>query len=208
MENDMYDYLCQRARAITDAAPRGLTTLEQWLSERPGRVQQLYEMMGISELLNQDRQPPVDTITSSVRRVGYRIDNLHFQSTPRLYVTANLYVPEAAEKSKLPAVLYLCGHGESPRSYYQAHVRRFAELGFVALIIDPINAGELSGYHHGAFHEGWWHWYSRGYTPAGVELYNAIRAIDLLESLSFVDRHRIAVTGISGGGATSWWVAA
>ena len=73
----------------------------------------------------------------------------------------------------MPAVLYLSGHSESSRAHYQAHLRRFAQLGFVALAIDPIHLGELEGYHHGLFREGWWHWYSRGYTPAGVELFNA-----------------------------------
>ena len=81
-------------------------------------------------------------------------------------------------------------------------------LGFVALVIDTIHLGELEGYHHGLFQEGWWQWYSRGYTPAGVELLNAIRAIDFLQSLPYVDGDRIGVTGISGGGATSWWLAA
>ena len=52
----------------------------------------------------------------------------------------------------------------------------------------------------------WW-WNSRGYTPAGVEAWNGIRAIDLLESLDFVDKYRIGVTGRSGGGAYSWWIA-
>jgi hypothetical protein len=41
-----------------------------------------------------------------------------------------------------------------------------------------------------------------------VELLNAIRAIDFLQSLPYVDGDRIGVTGMSGGGATSWWVAA
>jgi cephalosporin-C deacetylase-like acetyl esterase len=143
-----------------------------------------------------------------LERDGYRIENLHFQSMPRLYVAGNLYVPTDGKRERMPAALYLCGHSESPREYYQAHLRRFAQLGFVTLAIDTIQLGETNGYHHGPFREGWWHWYSRGYTPAGVELFNAIRAVDLLQSLSCVDGERIGVTGISGGGATSWWLAA
>ena len=53
----------------------------------------------------------------------------------------------------------------------------------------------------------WW-WNSRGYTPAGVEAWNGIRAIDLLESLDYVDKSRIGITGRSGGGAYTWWIAA
>jgi len=53
----------------------------------------------------------------------------------------------------------------------------------------------------------WW-WPARGYTPAGIECWNGIRAIDYLQSRPEVDLERIAVTGISGGGAASFWIAA
>ena len=48
----------------------------------------------------------------------------------------------------------------------------------------------------------------RGYTPAGVEAWNCIRALDYLQSRKEVDGERIGVTGRSGGGAYSWWIAA
>lgn len=205
----IYDYLCSRARTICDAAPQGLTEREQWREQRADRVRRFCAMMGVSEAMSGEDRPPLSfTVTASIKRNGYRIENLYLQTMPKLYVAANLYVPELNKEARAPAVLYLCGHSDFPRGYYQAHLRRLAQLGFVALVLDTINVGELVGYHHGAFHEGWWQWYSRGYTPAGVELYNAIRAVDFMELLPFVDRNRIGVTGISGGGATSWWLAA
>lgn len=205
----IYDYVCGHARRITDAAPRELGTPEQWWQQRPHRVKQFYEMMGLPELQPREERLPVKaTVTGVLKRKGHRVENLYFETMPRLYVGGNLYVPTNQLRKRLPAVLYLSGHSESPRAYYQAHPRRLAQLGFVALAIDTIHLGELEGYHHGPFKEGWWHWYSRGYTPAGVELFNAIRAIDFLQSLPYVDSERIGATGISGGGATSWWLAA
>jgi hypothetical protein len=53
----------------------------------------------------------------------------------------------------------------------------------------------------------WW-WQSLGYTPAGIECWNAIRALDYLQGRPEVDPKRLGVTGRSGGGATSWWLAA
>jgi hypothetical protein len=53
----------------------------------------------------------------------------------------------------------------------------------------------------------WW-WNSRGYTPAGVEAWNCIRALDYLETRKEVDSNRFGVTGRSGGGAYSWWISA
>lgn len=204
----IYDHLCRQARLITDAAPHGLSAPEKWWEQRPKRMRQYYEMMGLSDVLETgERSAPEPVVTGVLERDGYRIENLYFQSMPHLYVAGNLYVPNG-RRDRMPVVLYLCGHSEFPRGYYQAHMRRFAQLGFVSLAIDTIQLGESNGYHHGPFQEGWWHWYSRGYTPAGVELFNAIRAVDFLQSLEFVDGDRIGVTGISGGGATSWWLAA
>jgi hypothetical protein len=62
--------------------------------------------------------------------------------------------------------------------------------------------------HHGTYHQGRWDWVSRGYTPAGTEVWNAMRAIDYLQSRPDVDPDRIGVTGLSGGGAMSWDLAA
>ena len=44
--------------------------------------------------------------------------------------------------------------------------------------------------------------------PAAVELLNGIRGLDLLTQRPEVDAQRLGVTGISGGGAVSWWIAA
>jgi hypothetical protein len=53
-----------------------------------------------------------------------------------------------------------------------------------------------------------WYWHSLGYTPAGPEVWNAIRALDYLETRPEVDAKRVGVTGISGGGAVTWYTAA
>jgi cephalosporin-C deacetylase-like acetyl esterase len=53
-----------------------------------------------------------------------------------------------------------------------------------------------------------WHWLSLGYTPAGVEVWNAIRALDYLETRNDADTTKAAITGISGGGAITWFTAA
>ncbi len=76
------------------------------------------------------------------------------------------------------------------------------------MLLDTIEFGEIPGIHHGIHNLAMWHWLSLGYTPAGVEVWNAIRALDYLETRSEVDPAKAAITGISGGGAITWFTAA
>jgi hypothetical protein len=80
--------------------------------------------------------------------------------------------------------------------------------GFACLVLDTLEFGEVPGIHHGLHDQNLWHWLSLGYTPAGVEVWNAIRAIDYLATRPEVDLQRLGVTGISGGGAMSWYLPA
>jgi cephalosporin-C deacetylase-like acetyl esterase len=139
------------------------------------------------------------------------IEKLHFQSRPGLYVTGNLYRPKKAS-GRLPAILYVCGHSgrgrDGNKTAFQDHGLWFANNGYVCLIVDTLQLGEVAGKHHGTYNLGRWWWHSAGYTPAGVECWNGIRAIDYLVTRPDVDPERIGVTGISGGGASTVWIAA
>ena len=134
---------------------------------------------------------------------------------PGLYVTADLYVPKNL-KGPAPAILYGCGHSSVKTngiSYgnkvdYQRHGIWLARHGYVCLMLDTVQLGEIEGIHHGTYREGMWWWNSRGYSSAGAEAWNCIRALDYLETRPEVDKTRFGVTGRSGGGAYSWWIAA
>ncbi|MBZ5544655.1 MAG: S9 family peptidase [Acidobacteriia bacterium] len=202
------DYLSREARSITDRALTDYRDAATWKRLVPERRRQYMEMMGLDMLAEPGKRPPLNVkITGVVDRPAYRIEKLYYESLPQLYVTANLYVPKNLA-ARAPGVLYVCGHSPKQKVHYQAHPRRFAELGFVCLIVETVQLGEVRGYHHGPYYEGWFHWYSRGYSPAAVELLNGIRGLDLLSERPEVNPQRLGVTGISGGGATSWWVAA
>ncbi len=85
---------------------------------------------------------------------------------------------------------------------------RYFKNGFVTLLIETIQRGEVKGVHLGPYERGWFQWYSQGYNPAGVEAWNGIRGIDLLTDLKEVNPDKIGVTGISGGGSQSWYLGA
>jgi len=204
-------YLAREAIALEKSFLEGIKTLEDWQKRLPEYQQQYYYMLGLWPL--PEKTPLEPRITGTLKRDGYVVEKLHFQSRPRLYVTGNLYRPaEIKPGEKLPTVLYVCGHSNQGRNgnktAFQSHGIWFAKHGYVCLVIDTLQLGEIAGIHHGTYRENRWWWHSRGYTPAGVEAWNGVRAIDYLCSRPEVDPQRIAVTGISGGGAATFWIAA
>lgn len=190
-----------------------ITNLAQWQSERTRLRQELAEMLGLWPMPERTDLKPV--VTGSLEREGFRMERIHFQAAPKLYVTANLYIPKGLS-GKAPAVLRVCGHsrfitnGVSCGNKFSAPYQGswFALNGFVCLVIDTLQYGEILGSHRGTYSEEQWWWNSRGYTPAGVETWFSIRAIDYLCTRPEVDPERIGMTGRSGGGAYSWFVAA
>ena len=90
------------------------------------------------------------------------------------------------------------------KAHYEHHGVWYAKHGFVCLVIDTVELGEIRGEHHGTYSKGRFWWWSRGYTPAGCEAWQGIRALDYLETRPEVDKTRFGVTGRSGGGAYSW----
>jgi dienelactone hydrolase len=206
-------YFRAETSRISHQGLRDIRTREEWLERRDEYRRQLREMLGLDPL--PERTPLEPVVTGRVEHDEFSVEKLHFQSRPGLYVTGNLYLPKGAALPA-PAILYVCGHsrvreGEvslGNKTYYQHHGGWFARNGYVCLTIDTLQLGEIEGVHHGTYNLDQWWWNARGYTPAGVEAWNGIRALDYLESRPEVDRERIGVTGRSGGGATSWWIAA
>ncbi|MBD3629713.1 dienelactone hydrolase family protein [Cyclobacterium sp.] len=203
--NNILYYLQGEAAAITNNFSPEHISPDEWKQLRPEYYHQFIEMMGFS--MDKIRTPPTVTLTGTVQEDGYKIEKFYYASSPGLYVPANLYIPDGIQIPR-PAVLYLCGHAHGQKAHYQAHARRLAELGFVVLIFDTLQFGEVRGHHWGPYNQGWFHWYSRGYNPAAVELWNAIRGLDYLSTRNEVDMDNIGVTGISGGGSQSWYMAA
>ncbi len=206
-------YLARRVAEVSSPDWRKDITRENWPAKQTAMRAQLQHMLGLDPWPARGDLKPV--ITGTVPGDGYIVEKLHFQSLPGLYVTANLYRPKEV-KQPLPTILYVCGHanvvegGESMgnKTGYHHHGVWFARNGYVCLIIDTIQLGEIRGEHHGTYKDGRWWWAARGYTPAGVEAWNGMRALDYLETRPEVDRTKFGITGRSGGGAYSWWVAA
>lgn len=213
------EYFRDQTDQLTKRALANIHSLDDWNAQKGELRRQLQDMLGLDPMpkktdLNAEMTGtltyPIGTDDPDVI-----VEKLHFQSLPGLYVTGNLYRP-AEVTEPLPTILYVCGHASvkedgvslGNKTAYQHHGLWFARNGYVCLAIDTIQLGEIEGIHHGTYRHGMWWWNNRGYTPAGVEAWNCIRALDYLETRPEVDAKRFGITGRSGGGAYSWWTAA
>ncbi len=212
--DDMLEaYFRAETAELTEDCLSDIETLDDWNAKKDVYRQQLFEMLGLDPL--PEKTPLEATVTGKEDHEAFTMEKVHFQSRPGLYVTGNLYVPKERD-DKLPAILYVCGHGRvkidgvsyGNKASYQHHGGWFARNGYVCLTIDTLQLGEIEGIHHGTYREKMWWWNARGYTSAGAEAWNCIRALDYLQSRPEVDPERIGVTGRSGGGAYSWWISA
>ncbi len=134
---------------------------------------------------------------------GYSVKKVMFESSPGMWSTGNLYLPRPM-KAKAPAILNVIGHWEEQRltredtADYPQQIANFARMGFICLVTDMIgkvDSRQLSHEYGGGEKE---LWLSNGF---GVQLWNNIRALDLLCSMPEVDADNIGMTGASGGGS-------
>jgi len=94
-----------------------------------------------------DRTPLNPQVTGVVHRDGYHMEKIIFESQPKHYVTAALFLPDAKKhKAPYPGVLVPCGHSKVAKAHdsYQTMGALLALNGMAALVFDPIDQGERS----------------------------------------------------------------
>ena len=160
--------------------------------------------------------------TGRLDRGDYRVEKIVFESLPNFYVTANLYIPQRG-KPPFPAVLHPTGHSVAAknRAFYQTLSIGLVKHGFVVLTFDPIGQGErrifydreletskLGGSTTTEHSMAGIQSLLAGESVARYMVWDGMRGIDVLQSLPEVDGKRIGVTGCSGGGTLTAYLAA
>lgn len=131
---------------------------------------------------------------------GYRMRKLRYEIVPGFWSTAILYEPETLA-GRAPAILNVNGHVGPPGKsveYKQKRCINQALRGIVALNLEWISFGELN-------HPENVHWFGGhldlvGANAAGLFYLAMRKGLDYLEQHPNVDRSRLGVTGLSGGG--------
>ena len=203
----MYRYMS----ALGDEAlARRLTAYEKL--KTPGQIRAYQKRMRkafLAQLGAFPRRTPLNARTvGRIRRSGYTIEKLIYETQPRHFVSGLLYLP--AGKGPHPGVLVPPGHTDNGKVGYQRQCVMLASNGLSALCWDPIGQGER----HQLIGPGgevmspptWEHTIVSpgsllvGRNVATYMVWDAIRSLDYLCTRKEIDPGRIGCTGNSGGG--------
>jgi dienelactone hydrolase len=164
------------------------------------------------------RGPLNARVTKTIKRDGFVIEHVLFESLPDFHVTANLYRPD--REGRHPAVLMSMGHWESSKAAGQLISSNLARKGFVVLAYDPVGQGErqqaydrrlgrslIGGPTEQHFTNGAAA-ILMGQSVGRYFIHDGMRAIDYLAGRADVDPERIGAIGCSGGGTQTTYIAA
>jgi cephalosporin-C deacetylase-like acetyl esterase/pimeloyl-ACP methyl ester carboxylesterase len=213
----MHEYLVGKAREALDRRQVQYEKIKT--PEQAKGYQERLRQFFVAQLGGFPERTPLEPrVVGTVRRDGYRVEKIIFQSQPRHYVTAALYLPDA--KPPYPGVLVPCGHSDNGKAMdtYQRACILLAKNGMAALCYDPIDQGErfqlldargkplaggttahcLVGVGSALL----------GRNAATFRVWDGMRAIDYLETRPEIDSQRIGCTGNSGGGTLTSYLMA
>ena len=160
------------------------------------------------------RTPLNAQIVGTVDEDDYRIEKIIYESRPKFFVTANLYLPKSPGPH--PAVLVPCGHSANGKAYssYQRICIMLAKHNIAAFCYDPPGQGERNQIleHHDDQHVKSPFKTTAEHNVTGVApillgenlgtyfIWDGIRGLDYLQSRDDIDGERLGCTGNSGGG--------
>ena len=169
-----------------------------------------------------ERTPLNPRIMSTMKRNGITMEKLVFESRPKHYVSAILYLPDETKYPKpWSGVVVACGHNVKGKGLdiYQKTAALHALNGIAALHVDPIDQGErlqnfdfetkkgrvfsVQGHNQlgvGAI--------LMGQNTARFEIWDLMRALDYLQTRDDIRHDSLGMAGLSGGGTQTSYVMA
>lgn len=183
-------------------------SLEEWDIRKQQLRQNLLKSWGGFPTEACDLSPQV---LGELKRDGYRVEKIVFQTRPGVWMTANAYIPDGT--GKRAAVLCVHGHwrGAKQDPVVQSRCIGLAKLGFFVLAVDAFGAGERGlskklGEYHGEMVGATL--LPIGLPLCGLQVYENMRAVDYLLTRPEVDGTRLGITGASGGGNQTMYAGA
>ncbi len=213
----MHEYLMGLAEAALDRRDAEYEKIKT--PEHIDRYQRAMREFYLDQLGGLPQRTPLNAKVVEKRdRDGYRIEKVIYESQPKLFVTAILYLPKT--EPPYPGVLVPCGHSGNGKACeaYQSACILLARNGLAALCYDPIEQGERYQLldEKGKPRVGGTTGHSivgvgstlLGRNTATYRIWDGMRGIDYLQSRPEIDPTRIGCTGNSGGGTLTSYLMA
>ncbi len=162
-------------------------------------------------LLPMPEKTPLNAqVFGKIEHEDYSIEKVLLETYPGFFLGGNLYRP-VGKPGPYPGIVSPHGHWaygrleNQPLGSVPARGISLARQGYIVLTYDMVGYNDTVQLPHGFAgpRENLW-----GIGVLGLQLWNSIRAVDFLSSLSDVDPNRLAATGASGGGTQTFLLAA
>jgi dienelactone hydrolase len=192
-------YLGQRAARLAETLPPVPETREAWESQRSELVQELTTTLGLPS-----REPMKAAVTDRQEAGDLVREQVAYLWAERAYVSATLiYGKQAA--GRRPAIVVASGWlGHYSFLPYQKFVDALARQGMTVLFIDDPRAGPRQAPYAGLYAAA----SAAGTQVAGIQVFDALRALDYLLTRSDVDAGRIGIAGWGEGAVQAYLAAA
>ncbi len=216
--NSLYHYLAGQAYPLLEKRARevnGISSLNDWKKRQAWLRKTLEDVAGTFPPKN----PLNAKIIRTIKKEGFRVEHIVYESQPGFYVTSSMFIPDGL-KGKAPVVIYCSGHTANGYRGYQTQILNLVKKGFIVFAFDPVDQGERLEYFDPQSNKprsggsDSWHSYSgaqaliTGNSQIMYMMWDGIRAVDYIITRKEVDPSRIGITGRSGGGTQSAWIAA
>lgn len=158
-----------------------------------------------------EKTPLNARIFGRIDHENYSVEKVYFESYPDFFVAGNLYRPRGKD-GPFPGVLSPHGHwsrgrlNHTERGSVPARAINLARQGYVVLTYDMVGYGDTRQVSHSFAADSLSQ--LRGINLLGLQLWDSIRALDLLASLPNVDTTRLGMTGASGGATQTFLLTA
>lgn len=178
------------------------TSLQEWEQRRAFLKKQILSAAGLLPMLPKNDLHP--QVFGKVEYRDYTTEKVLIETLPGYYLGGNLYRPrKPAPAGGYPAIISPHGHWPYGRlentaiASIPARGITLARQGYVVFTYDMVGYNDSLQTPHDFGDkpvEQLW-----AFGPLGLQLWNSIRAIDFVASLSDVNPQRIGATGASGG---------
>jgi len=184
------------------------TTVQAWEKRKVTLRRQILTASGLDPM--PAKTPLNAKIFGRIKTRDCYIEKVLIETMPGYFLGGNLYRP-LDESVRHPAVLNPHGHWTYGRLENQPLYSgpnlgaNLARLGFVVFAWDMVGYNDSGQTPHafGTPEERLW-----SFGPFGLQLWNAIRAVDFVAGLDGVDPARLGMTGASGGATQTFMLAA